>query len=555
MAIGIYVVRQGESSVFPSPLTYGRVLYLAIQGLILFNGVIPFSAKIWLMMVRQLQAYRHGQYLKDARYIDELSQIKHLVVDKTGTLTQNRQHLYHYYSMETKQFQPIASLPLDSQFHRALKLCINKYNSDYDTLEDEIIDQQILPLSHPDAAQSYGSTRFTSERKRSSVLTDSGYIYVKGSLSIMKKLLDPHGTSCRALEEAEERYKILGLNYRIIVYGYRQLEKEESENFDETLEKDLIFLGCITLQDQYQPDLVSTLSWLKAQPIRISMATGDNKISALATAEELDLVDTGTLILSGAEICQLKTWTGNVIGYDMTAKDKGHLVKLIREAGECVGTIGDGWNDLEMMKESSVAIGLNGNLAPFPAFQIQFFRQIKMLWEEISYPCYIRNYQALDSTFYRATLISVLTFLAIDQGLLLFDGFVMKAFTFLWPISNLLLLAFQPIKYAPVLFSMNETIIFAMVTACVLAMPIWSCSFASSLRLNKGTFVEPWSPMVGCSQIGILTMQGDKFFMSMATIIIVNTYTMLYHSLSPLAILSQLISILCYLLYHTIFFL
>lgn len=489
-------------------------LYLSLQGLILFNGIIPFSAKIWLLFIRNLQALKYKDYVYSANTIDELVQIEHLIVDKTGTLTQNSLKIAYYFDIDTLSFQSIDTLLPSSSFALILKLCINKYNDKYDTHEDEIIDHQIISTLPSTIAKSYSQYRFNATRKRSSVITDNGYIYTKGSISSLRPLLKPE--SLQNFNLALDNYSQTFPHCRLLVYAQRQLNNTHIITDD--LEKDLTFVGCIAFIDEYQDDLEQTIHWLQSKNIHISMATGDNRITALALAKNIGLISDSTLILSGSQIRTAAPPITNIIGYDMTAEDKAHLTKLLRHNHTCVGTIGDGWNDLEMMKESSVSIGLNNKLFPCPSFLISKFSQVPMLFSQISYPSFIRNYQALDSTFYRAAFIGMLIFLTMDNKVLLFDGFITKAFTFLWPTLNLLLLSFEPLSSTSPLFDISQTILFGFQSA----FPILLCSTTSS------------------------------FFIPLGTIILINSYTMFYTSISIPALLAQTSSILIYILYKYI---
>ncbi len=66
------------------------LIQLSIQNWILFNGIIPFSVKIFLILARQIESKRCPDSLTvyDPTQIDDFGKINMIISDKTGTITQ-----------------------------------------------------------------------------------------------------------------------------------------------------------------------------------------------------------------------------------------------------------------------------------------------------------------------------------------------------------------------------------------------------------------------------------------------------------------------------------
>ena len=87
-----------------------------------------------------------------------------------------------------------------------------------------------------------------------------------------------------------------------------------------------VILGVLGIADIIKPESHSTIAALKSMGIDLWMVTGDNRTTALAIGDEL-------------EISQDRIIAGALPG------DKVQKVIALQEAGKCVAMIGDGIND------------------------------------------------------------------------------------------------------------------------------------------------------------------------------------------------------------------
>ena len=133
------------------------------------------------------------------------------------------------------------------------------------------------------------------------------------------------------------------------------------------LPKNLVLLGLIGLLDPPRKEAVEAVKECHAGGIRVTMITGDHKITAAAIAKMLDIGD-GKTAVTGAEIEEMDTATlqDRVRDVDVFARaspeHKLRLVKAIQANKQIVAMTGDGVNDAPALKKADigVAMGIKG---------------------------------------------------------------------------------------------------------------------------------------------------------------------------------------------------
>ncbi|MGH6845330.1 MAG: HAD-IC family P-type ATPase, partial [Methylocella sp.] len=133
------------------------------------------------------------------------------------------------------------------------------------------------------------------------------------------------------------------------------------------LPKNLVLLGLIGLLDPPRKEAIEAVKECHAGGIRVTMITGDHKITAAAIAKMLDIGD-GKTAVTGAEIAEMDTATlrERVRDVDVFARaspeHKLSLVKAIQANKQIVAMTGDGVNDAPALKKADigVAMGIKG---------------------------------------------------------------------------------------------------------------------------------------------------------------------------------------------------
>lgn len=135
----------------------------------------------------------------------------------------------------------------------------------------------------------------------------------------------------------------------------------------EDLPKNLVLLGLIGLLDPPRKEAIEAVKECQEGGIRVTMITGDHKITAAAIANMLGIGD-GRTAMTGAEVEAADTATlqARVRDVDVFARaspeHKLRLVKAIQSNKQTVAMTGDGVNDAPALKiaDIGVAMGIKG---------------------------------------------------------------------------------------------------------------------------------------------------------------------------------------------------
>src|SRR5215831_13187046 len=221
-----------------------------------------------------------------------------------------------------------------------------------------------------------GTLPFDSDRKRMTVMrTRAGraWAFVKGAPEVMLERCSRMRTTreVKTLTDSD-RARLLQASalmahdaLRVLALAERQLDATASPD---VIEKDLIFLGLIGLQDPPRAEALDAVKRCKRAGIRTVMITGDHPDTAGAIARELDILTHGDAVVVGRELDRMddqelaQRVAGIVVYARVTVEYKLRLVRAWKERGAVVAMTGDGVNDAPALKEASigVAMGLTG---------------------------------------------------------------------------------------------------------------------------------------------------------------------------------------------------
>ena len=155
---------------------------------------------------------------------------------------------------------------------------------------------------------------------------------------------------------------------RVLAFAYKELDhmpqKEEMEN----MESDLIFVGMVGMIDPPREEARVAVEKCKTAGIKTVMITGDHKITAIAIAKALGILENDSEALTGAELEQMsdEELTKNIRNYSVYARvspeHKVRIVKAWKAQGEIVAMTGDGVNDAPALKNADIgcAMGMVG---------------------------------------------------------------------------------------------------------------------------------------------------------------------------------------------------
>ena len=166
----------------------------------------------------------------------------------------------------------------------------------------------------------------------------------------------------------KEADRLASQGERVLAFAWLEDPKVKAGSLGPAdLPDDLVMLGLIGLLDPPRKEAIEAVKDCHGGGIRVTMITGDHKITAAAIAKMLGIGD-GTTAVTGAEIEEMDTTTlrervGTVDVFARASPEhKLRLVKAIQANGQIVAMTGDGVNDAPALKKADigVAMGIKG---------------------------------------------------------------------------------------------------------------------------------------------------------------------------------------------------
>lgn len=155
---------------------------------------------------------------------------------------------------------------------------------------------------------------------------------------------------------------------RVLAFAYKELDHMPQKDEMENMESDLIFVGMVGMIDPPREEARVAVEKCKTAGIKTVMITGDHKITAIAIAKSLGILENESEALTGAELEQMsdEELTKNIRNYSVYARvspeHKVRIVKAWKAQGEIVAMTGDGVNDAPALKNADIgcAMGMVG---------------------------------------------------------------------------------------------------------------------------------------------------------------------------------------------------
>ena len=330
---------------------------------------------------------KEGAIMRKLQAVEGLGSVSIICSDKTGTLTQNKMTVEHYYldgkDVPADQVDP--ENPLHKQMLRLSILCNDSTNIDGQEIGDptetaliNIGDKVGVPAQRVrNAYPRLSEIPFDSDRKLMSTLhnlKDGTTMITKGAVDVMMnrvKYIQKNGEcvpmtqkDIDAIAAANEGYSREGL--RVLGVGYRKFDKVRDLTTED--ENDLVFLGLIAMMDPPRVESAEAVKDCISAGIRPIMITGDHKVTAAAIAKRIGILTDESQACEGSEIDglsdeELKDFVEGISVYArVTPEHKIRIVRAWQEKGNIVSMTGDGVNDAPALKQADigVAMGITG---------------------------------------------------------------------------------------------------------------------------------------------------------------------------------------------------
>ncbi|GIW62136.1 MAG: calcium-transporting P-type ATPase, PMR1-type [Patescibacteria group bacterium] len=300
--------------------------------------------------------------------VETLGAVQIILVDKTGTLTENcmkvkkvwarsKESLPHIYQAcvlgNTASLIQQAGGTFDIVGDKTDGALLVWAKNNYSTIDKIIAEGKVIDEFVFDAKTKMITTVWQKNGEN--------FTFVRGA---PETILERSKLSQQERHEMKKKYEDLAKEgLRIIAFatkttgGNRMMKREDHE-------KDLTFLGFVGIYDPPRAEVKTAIAQARKAGIRTIMVTGDNELTALAIGKEIGLIENDEDVITGEELekisdSDLLPILAKVRIFARTKPhDKLRITTLLQKQGFVVGVTGDGVNDALALKKADVGVAM-----------------------------------------------------------------------------------------------------------------------------------------------------------------------------------------------------
>ena len=378
--------------IFVVGLLYGKEpIHMFMTAVSLAVAAIPEGLPAVFTIVLAIGVQRmvkRNAIVKKLPAVETLGSASVICSDKTGTLTQNKMTVEKVFcDGNLVSLEESADMIDIQKLVYASMLCNDTKISEDDKLTGDPTETALVDMAFKlDFDPSvYGmfprvaEIPFDSDRKlMTTVHEENGnyVVYTKGGVDELLANCSSYileGDIKTDLEEYKEiirRYNMeMAQNaLRVLAMAYKVLDHKPTAEEIKELESNLTYIGMVGMIDPPRLEVKDAVQECKEAGIKTVMITGDHKITAIAIAKSLGIVENDDEAITGTELEEMsdEELIRNVRKYSVYARvspeHKVRIVKAWQANGETVAMTGDGVNDAPSLKIADIgcAMGVVG---------------------------------------------------------------------------------------------------------------------------------------------------------------------------------------------------
>nr|WP_319373592.1 cation-transporting P-type ATPase [uncultured Methanobacterium sp.] len=392
-----------------------QIAFIFAIGLTVANvpeGLLPTVTLALAASVQKM--VRKNALIKRLSSVETLGSTNIICTDKTGTITKNEMTVRKIWlpceiiDVTGAGYSPEGEFlhkgsPIDHQEIRELKLLLRSatFCNDSKLIETENPQDKWKIIGDPTEASLRVAARkngfnweeeieknprilelpFDSQRKSMTSIhqeTHGQVAYVKGApkkIISLSPMISDDGVVRHFTDEEKEKVikihdKLAASGLRILAMAYRDLPPDFDDYQTKNVERYLVFLGMMAMQDPPRPEVKPAVGDCHKAGIRIIMITGDYGLTAQAIAKEVGIVSEDCRIVKGKELDHMsdeevkEVLKGecNVIFARAVPEHKMRIASILESMDEIVAMTGDGVNDAPALRKADigVAMGITG---------------------------------------------------------------------------------------------------------------------------------------------------------------------------------------------------
>lgn len=351
------------------------------------EGLAAVSTIVLAIGVQRM--VKKNAIIKKLPAVETLGSATVICSDKTGTLTQNKMTVQKIFA--NGNLEDVANVKeISNELNKVMEVCTlcndTKIGAEDqltgDPTETALIDlgfkigynvKEILKLKR------IKEIPFDSDRKLMTTVNKVGdkyVVYTKGGIDELLARCNSYSVNGEIKTDLEN-YKSVIDKYnismakealRVLAMAYKELDHEPTDDEMKTIENDLIYVGMVGMIDPPREEVKVAVEKCKTAGIKTVMITGDHKITAVAIAKALGILENEEEAITGQDLEEMsdEDLTKNIRKYSVYARvspeHKVRIVKAWQANGEIVAMTGDGVNDAPALKTADIgcAMGIVG---------------------------------------------------------------------------------------------------------------------------------------------------------------------------------------------------
>ncbi len=346
------------------------------------EGLVAVSTIVLAIGVQKM--VKKNAIVKKLPAVETLGSSTVICSDKTGTLTQNKMTVEKIFCND--EISSIDRVETNSDFEKLIydcMLCNDARVIENGEIAGDPTETALIDLALKlDYTQSIirENTRveevpFDSNRKLMTTvnkINDKYIVYTKGGLDELLQRCNSY------LYKGEKRTNLGQYSswirknnedmakeaLRVLAFAYKEIDHIPSKEEMKTIENDLTFIGMVGMIDPPREEAKKAVEKCKHAGIKTVMITGDHKITAVAIAKKLGILENDDEALTGIELDKMSNedLIKNVRKYSVYARvspeHKVRIVKAWQANGEVVAMTGDGVNDSPALKTADIGCAM-----------------------------------------------------------------------------------------------------------------------------------------------------------------------------------------------------
>jgi Ca2+-transporting ATPase len=324
---------------------------MVLTGLSLSFATIPEELPIIITMVLGLGAFtlsKNKFLVKRIKAAETLGNATVIVSDKTGTITENQMKIASLYPGNEREI-------IEKAFCSISQYALSPIEQVIRNKAEELKIEKACP-------EALRQRDFGNGRKTKSIIRKNQNECELFAVGAPEEIF----MSCLGItaDIREELVRQTSKGRRVIAVAYKKIARDKMGLDMVELEKDMDFVGLVSLEDPPKNGVKETILKAAGSGIRTIMVTGDHPSTARYIAREVGISSGGDTVLSGEDINNLSDEelqeTVKVVSVfaRATPEHKYRIVKALQKNGEVVAVTGDGINDALALKTADIGIAM-----------------------------------------------------------------------------------------------------------------------------------------------------------------------------------------------------